>query len=91
MKVQVNDAERSQKELLVEIPYEVFETAADKELDTLLPTDFYSNFFKVKIFIFVKLNFWENINFCSKSNRLVFFKHYIRYMSLRYWHYIIRC
>ena len=37
MKVQVNDAERSQKELLVEIPYEVFETAADKELDTLLP------------------------------------------------------
>ncbi len=25
MKVQVNDAERSQKELLVEIPYEVFE------------------------------------------------------------------
>lgn len=37
MKVQVNDAERSQKELLVEIPYEVFETAADKELDKLLP------------------------------------------------------
>ena len=37
MKVQVNDAERSQKELLVEIPYEVFEKAADKELDTLLP------------------------------------------------------
>lgn len=37
MKVQVNDAEHSQKELLVEIPYEVFETAADKELDTLLP------------------------------------------------------
>ena len=37
MKVQVNDAERSHKELLVEIPYEVFETAADKELDTLLP------------------------------------------------------
>lgn len=37
MKVQVNDAERSQKELLVEIPYEVFETAADKELDILLP------------------------------------------------------
>ena len=37
MKVQVNDAERSQKELLVEIPYEVFETTADKELDTLLP------------------------------------------------------
>ncbi len=37
MKVQVNDAEHSQKELLVEIPYEVFEKAADKELDTLLP------------------------------------------------------
>lgn len=37
MKVQVNDAERSQKELLVEIPYEVFEKAADKELDILLP------------------------------------------------------
>lgn len=37
MKVQVNDAERSQKELLVEIPYEVFETAADKELDKMLP------------------------------------------------------
>ncbi len=37
MKVQLNDAERSQKELLVEIPYEVFETAADKELDKLLP------------------------------------------------------
>lgn len=37
MKVQVNDAERSQKELLVEIPYEVFEKAVDKELDTLLP------------------------------------------------------
>lgn len=37
MKVQVNDAERSQKELLVEIPYEVFEKAADKELDTMLP------------------------------------------------------
>lgn len=37
MKVQVNDAEHSQKELLVEIPYEVFEEAADKELDKLLP------------------------------------------------------
>jgi len=37
MKVQVNDAEHSQKELVVEIPYEVFKEAADKELDALLP------------------------------------------------------
>ena len=37
MKVQVNDAEHSQKELVVEIPYEVFQEAADKELDALLP------------------------------------------------------
>ncbi len=37
MKVQVNDAEHSQKELIVEIPYSVFEEAADKELDKLLP------------------------------------------------------
>ncbi len=37
MKVQVNDAAHSQKELLVEIPYSVFEEVADKELDTLLP------------------------------------------------------
>lgn len=38
MKVQVNDAANSQKELVFEIPYEVFESAADKELDKLLPT-----------------------------------------------------
>ena len=37
MKVQVNDAEHSQKELVVELPYEVFKEAADKELDALLP------------------------------------------------------
>lgn len=37
MKVQVNEAEHSQKELVFEIPYETFEETADKELDKLLP------------------------------------------------------
>lgn len=37
MKVQVNDAEHSQKELAFELPYEVFEKAADRELDKILP------------------------------------------------------
>ena len=37
MKVQVNDAANSQKELLFELPYEVYEKAADKELDKIMP------------------------------------------------------
>ena len=37
MKVQVNDAEHSQKELAFELPYEVFEKASERELDKMLP------------------------------------------------------
>ncbi len=38
MKVQVNDAENSQKELIVELPYESFADTVEKELVKLLPT-----------------------------------------------------
>ena len=37
MKVQVNDAPNSQKEMLFELPYETFEQAAEKELTKILP------------------------------------------------------
>lgn len=37
MKVQVNDAANSQKELLFELPYEIFEKAAEKELAKIMP------------------------------------------------------
>lgn len=38
MKIQVNDAENSQKELVVELPYEVLESASEQELTKLIPT-----------------------------------------------------
>lgn len=37
MKVQVNDAANSQKELVFEIPYDVYEKAAENELNKIMP------------------------------------------------------
>ena len=71
MKVQVNDAEHSQKELVVEIPYEVFKEAADKELDALLPKAKIHGFRTGKapreVFVRVKhLGKWLENNFLTK-------------------------